>query len=238
MTPILDFERVGSRPNARRSMSGSGVGSCSSTTVPGPTMVLLALCVAMMACNSKELTRSKATQIIKQNIKFPQMLTDTIPIGEFRVPQPTFEAFMSDPLAGKSYKSLVDAGLVSLHWSRGERSAMLFGGRQSGIVLADLTAKGRLYVVGDNKLVAPTGGQRQITVRMCEKEFDKVTGITMIEGELGSKAKVEYAWKFENQSPFEAVVEASSGSGQCSSNVTHSSAVIMQLYDDGWRIAR
>jgi hypothetical protein len=66
---------------------------------PSTISLLLTACAVLTACNSKELTRSNAATIIKQNLGFPQDVTVRFSLGQVNVGQNPFERFALAPSA-------------------------------------------------------------------------------------------------------------------------------------------
>jgi hypothetical protein len=198
-------------------------------------LTALSLALVIAGCSSKELTRSKAAKIIRANVHFPDPVTDTMQMGDISIPQTTVEGLFSTPRTGPYLKALSDRGLVKFELKKIETGPAWLGAKQAGLFSAKVTDKGNQYLVGPPPGGLMTGGPR--VVKMCDREFDTVTGITMVQPEVGGGAKVEYTWKFDNKTPFEEVAEQAFGAEKtaCGPNAQHTGAVLMKLYDDGWR---
>lgn len=119
---------------------------------------------------------------------------------------------------------------------------------KDNVVIVELTDKGKQYLVGDETQLLR--GMRRVTLKFCEKQFNEVTGIVMLEAPV-KMATVEYTWKLANPTVFETVTEqALAGEtltmdgktakvpkhlGVCESTKTNPAKAVLKLYDDGWR---
>jgi len=97
-------------------------------------------------------------------------------------------------------------------------------------MLVKLTKKGETYDAG-----SPRAGV--VAVRMCEQQFDQVTGIEMSKN--NTAARVEYTWKLGNLTPFgQRQTEVLGQASVCGNLAPQPDSVSLSLYDDGWRIAQ
>ena len=200
------------------------------------------------------MSRSRAGEIITEKLGFPQDVTLAVNLGKLSVPQTSLEAYVSDkgtdpasklgvmlggsPINGRWYKRVADEGLATLDWV----GTMNVGGilpTTQGIITFELTNEGLVYAVGKERKTKQGNLQvRSITLKLCERQFDSVTGIKMIQGPFGNGAQVEYQWKYGDKTPFgTAQAQLYPQNAMCPDRLQAASA-FMQLYDDGWRLAK
>jgi len=186
----------------------------------------------LVGCSSKDLTRSKAAAIITRELHFPQPVALDIKLGRLAVGELTFDRFVGD---NSFYKKASDQGLLTMAW-QGTQTTNAFFVETHGLVTLELTDQGRKLMIGNE---VPASGQgmgytpKHAAIKLCEKEFDDVTGITALGPALGNISTVEYQWKFGNLTPLGKAEAAT-----CGSLEPHKESVAMQLYDDGWRLTR
>jgi len=192
-------------------------------------LLLVAIALSLLAaCTSKTysrtLTRANAAEIISK--QFPIQMTFNMAIGRTSPGESSMERYLQTP-DGQVHKLWQDDGLISLEWQsiagpprRMMKPAMLIG----------LTKKGESYDAG-----SPKAGVAAI--RMCEQQFDHVTGIEM--GKNNTAAKVEYTWKLGNLTPFgKRQTEVLGQASLCGNLAPQPDSVSLRLDDDGWRIAQ
>ena len=191
-------------------------------------------CFVFTGCGSKELTRSRAAEIIAKNIHFPEVITGQVRLGHLSTEETSFEKFTSANPGGIWYKILSEKGQLSLSWQGISKSTSGVYTVNWGNVFVVLNPSGTKYQLGPEQDDA-TG--KYINVKLCDKQFDEVTGITAIDQ---SNATVEYKWKFENLTPFgNAQIDMERQMGgrwaACSQRGVRIVSVRMRRYDDGWR---
>jgi hypothetical protein len=87
------------------------------------------------------------------------------------------------------------------------------------------TEKGRKYVSGRIR----DDRYDMVNIKVAEKQFLEVTSILP---EDGTKAQVEYTWKFANITPFGKYMK----SKKWKSTEFKKERIQMCLYDDGWKV--
>ena len=181
--------------------------------------VLVLLCVLCPACNSKELTRSKAAEILSK--QFPRPVTYNLVIGRIGSLEPTLERHFKTDL-GRVEKLEQADGLISVAWTETPRHE----------VRVELSDKGKSCVAGGG---TKDGVMEWVPVRVCEDQFGEVTGITMIDP---NNAQVDYTSKRGNLTPFgrQQIKGGGANSIPCSDVEPKKESAILTLYDDGWRI--
>jgi hypothetical protein len=128
---------------------------------------------------------------------------------------------------GKLHKLWQDDGLLSMRWEGIVRHPL---GMLVPVVLVELTEKGKSDAAG-----TPNSGF--IGIKMCEQQFDRITGIEISNNDTA--AKVEYTWKLANLTPFGKRQNEVLGQGAfCGNLASQADSILMSLYDDGWRVAQ
>jgi hypothetical protein len=197
--------------------------------------IVLSATILLGGCNSQTLTRSRAADIIKTGMKFPQPITDTFTVGLGAVPQTSLDAALNSPQLGKYIRALLDHGLVTMEWRGTKTQYSVIGGNQEvGVIWTDITPKGQQYLVGPYAISKTSTQSQRVTLRMCERQFDEVTGISAITQGI---MQVNYTWKIAGETPFQKIAEESLGNGKgvCASPGFNDAAARLKLYDDGWR---
>jgi len=199
----------------------------------GSVIYLISLALLCGCSSTKELTRSKAAKLIQDNIKFPKDIISNYQIGESNVPAKTLEAAFALNDNSRYSRLLVVNGLETIEW----KGTGNYYGTPFGIVLTNLTDKGRRYLAPAQVGAVITKGARNVAIKMCELQFDGVTGITPLSDTADGGTRVEYKWRIINKTPFQNLREDIFPSEQssCSPNGLTQGAVVMRLYDDGWR---
>jgi hypothetical protein len=180
---------------------------------------VLAAAIGLAGCNSKELTRSRAASLIEKNVNFKgNPIVSQLGVGEVVVKQTSLDEIFADPQIGKYYRALKKQEVEDFTLT-------------GNMLSAKLTEKGMRFVTFGSP---PQHGMGSVTIRLCDIAFDSVTGISMPSPD---QATVEYVWKFVNKTPFEVASEEAFGvdKGPCGKNADNKGAVVLKLYDDGWR---
>lgn len=215
----------------------------SNSTVAVLTWAVMCICLGLSSCGSQNLTRSKAQAIVVNSAGYPIIQTDTTHIGEVSTSDLTFGSYKDHE--GKYESALNDGGVVSLEWKGTHKDPnQILGTKEVGIVNVSLTGDGKGFLIGDeNGIDANTvkgfypRSQKKIKVKMCERRFNSVTGIEMVDSPVGKRARVEYTWSFEERTPFQFAFEKAYGveNTACGPRGTQNAVAILRLFDDGWR---
>lgn len=182
---------------------------------------------------SGELTREQAEKALAEYFEFPRPV-----MTEF----PTLTTFHHLHRAGggkEAFDALMDQRIIA-SW----KVVIVQPLEWLCVVEVKLSPQGQQYAVGEphatrgsNNLDFLDVVQKGITsmaidVKACDIRFHKITGIAPVDSEKGKSARVEFEWSYANPTPFLAY----SDEARNSINQVRQSAVLFNLYDDGWRL--
>jgi hypothetical protein len=182
-------------------------------------MTLIFVCLLVLSCG-RNLTRRHAAEMISQKFGYPSPREKRIKIGESRLDfyadSGDEASFLQSPAAAE-IKKYQEAGLIKIEnlAIRGD----FLPRSHVATFLVRLTPEGRRYIVNDDAVYP--------SVRLCSDVLDKVTGIAL--SGAGNQAAVEFSTRCSETTTFgkiDGIDEARLDAHQ----------VVMQLYDDGWRI--
>ena len=200
--------------------------------------IALSVCVLLAGCGSKELTRSKAATLIKQQLikDGVNRMSDKLVLGDLEVPYPTLEGWIHDDQGGRLYAIFAKRKLVGLTL-KGTVSRQVYKGsfgamepKEFGTINVHLTEEGKRYVMGGEGI---DNGHKYVPIVMCDQVLDSITGITL-EGS-NQTARVEYKLKLVNPTPFALAESEWAGRPICNPELIDRS-LMFRLFDDGWRI--
>jgi hypothetical protein len=174
----------------------------------------------LVACGSKELSRSKAAKLIKEKYYTSQMIQDGA--------QRTQITEMKGSLVGQSGNAMIPGYNLSdlRNYEKAGWITLVVRSCQTGTCFVDvsLTSKGVEESKGWKK-ISNVVGEKVWEVPIFQREFVEVTGITSSEP---SSAVVEFTSRWiptEKGKEMGAVPSA-----------PKSSTANFRLYDDGWRL--
>lgn len=178
--------------------------------------IAMSLCISLAACNSKELSRAKAASIL--SARYPRPLSSAI----------VLQADMTTH--GKTQFEIQFKRLLELEEADGllVTKSSVTPGFSFPTINAVLTQKGKAFAGSDTDF-------RYAKVKMCEEHFNEVTGISTSE----QHAVVEYTIIDKNFTPFaQRNREVYGALPKPCVETPQKVQVVMQLYDDGWRLAQ
>lgn len=195
--------------------------------------LVLALVTLISSCSSR-LSRGKAEELIVKHYQLPISIVQYIPVGTRQAPcVHTLDEFLADQTRERpQFKVFLDRGLTTITnvrpYAHGQYEWGFFGCEKYGILFDhSLTSAGQKLVIAQQQ-----ASSNQVSVKICEQHFGKVTGIAFSEGE--KMAKVEFTTRYANHTPFMLPWKAR----DFDISVDHPSSISMRLYDDGWRIEK
>lgn len=202
--------------------------------------VAITLTVSLMGCSSKELTRSKAADLITHYKDFDPNMAVKVAVGTLWWDWRMLDSFDNS----YPFKALETGGLLTMR-ETGKKE-----GYWSKQYVVEPTATGadriKTWTKTIEKLPGVTGrtdcyttpGHREpcdepvgtiYSVVLAKRKLNEVTGIAEIK-EL-SATGVEFNWEWE------PTADAKLFAGRVSAGVKKGEA-LLQLYDDGWRVER
>lgn len=184
-------------------------------------LLTLSIFIALsLGCAQKKLTSEKAKSIIIEHLKHQK------PVYQGFVAGKNAYTYRNEREKQKKINDLFDPlakeGLITYNCHPGGKIDVFF------------TEKGRKYVISDLKISSygyGIGGYDMTSIKVAEKQFVEVTDIL---SEDGTRAQVEYTWKFGNITPFGKYLQ----SEKWKSTELKEERIQMCLYDDGWGVKK
>jgi hypothetical protein len=174
----------------------------------------------MLGCsNNSALTRSKAEQVIKGQIKYPKDILGVCATKRAAGNAPQYAAYVAGYRA--YFEQLQAQGL--LRYTTG--TATQGPNDTLTTFTATLTDKGQSFVVGPAENVDRNAYSQFLTVKTGQLEFGEITGI--VERKESSTAEVHYT---------EKVVETPFGTALGVAKGPYVRTATFTKYDDGWRL--
>lgn len=179
------------------------------------SFILLTLSIPIalnVGCAQKKLTNEKAKSII---------------IEHFKYPQPVYQGMMAGKKAygyGKN-KERQKQKINDLLEPLAKEGLITYISHPGGDIDIFATEKGRQYVDGAIR----NDRYDTVNIKVAEKQFLEVVSILP---EDGTKAQVEYTWRYGNITPFGKHMK----SERWKSTEHKKEKIQMCLYDDGWRV--
>ena len=187
--------------------------------------------VLMLGCGSRELTRSKAKELVTEKLKkeppVPGRTAFAISVGKLAGGKATN---LQQVLADKSqnarfWKSLADSGMIKVDWLGIEPINENGASGKNAFVDVSLTPAGSALKVTE------AGGY--VVIKACERIIQDVTGISSTGN--ASAATIEYTWQYGNLTPFVKAIREIYGSTLCDAT-TQKGHASFRRFNDGWRI--
>ncbi len=161
----------------------------------------------------KKLTNEKAKSIIIEHFKYPQPVYKGMMVGKHAYSY------------GKSRERQKQKKINDLLEPLAKEGLITYISHPEGAIDVFATEKGRQFY--DAKI--RDGAYATVNIKVAEKQFLEVVSILP---EDGTKAQVEYTWRYGNITPFGKHLE-----GERWKSTEHKKEKIqMCLYDDGWRV--
>lgn len=180
--------------------------------------------------STRELSRSRAAELIKMDSDFKSTFDRKIPVGRFWYDGQNIEYFLYDDLL-----PLVDQSILNLK-KTGRKE---YAGRYIEQIV-ELTTKGEIEAKAWLKTSESIKGEFEIApdspdvtvyrMAIAERQLVEVTGIAMNEG--GKTARVEFTWKWIPTTQAKLLPK------KVPSNEPHECAAVFRFYDDGWRLVK
>jgi len=148
----------------------------------GFILLTLSIFIALsLGCAQKKLTSEKAKSIIIEHSKFPKPVHLGFMAGK------NAYSYRNEREKQKKINDLFDP--------LAKEGLITYNSHPEGDIDVFFTEKGIKYVTGKYR----DDRHDIINIKVCEKQFVEVTDIS---SEDGTKAQVEYTWKYDNITPF------------------------------------
>lgn len=178
-------------------------------------------CLVNLGCQSKELSRAKAEELLRASNQFGKTLNKTIKLGFWTYGNCGYlesNIRQGYPDAPRDWLTLKELGLVDFKDSYRPPSGFMAGIRGCEIVLSE---KGRSWHMSPQ-------GQNKYKMPLATSEFVSITGISADEKQTA--ATVEFNWRWTLTEVGEKLPnlfkDTQAKAGRAS----------LQRYDDGWRV--
>jgi hypothetical protein len=184
-------------------------------------IIFIPACLILTSCSSKEITRERAADLIRNNENFKEAEGEKLLTGNFCYDWRNLrDAYNYTPLESSGLlrvNDLGDGGCGSM-WLKRYNVELTSRG----------VAKASSWTTSDDKGWA-TDAQNATTyfIPTANKELVEVTGITK-ESE-GNLAEAEFTWKW-------APTDEAETFGKTPTTEIQQGRAALQLYDDGWRV--
>ena len=184
----------------------------------------------MLGCGSRELTRSKAKELVAQKLKkepsVPGSTAFAVSVGKVASGKASdLQQVLADSQNGRFWKSLADSGMITVSWIGIEPTSGNGAYGKSAFVDVSLTPAGSAFELSEASGYA--------VVKACERVVQDVTGISSRGN--ASTADVEYTWQYGNLTPFAKAIREIYGSTLCNPT-THNGHASLRRSDNGWEI--
>jgi hypothetical protein len=177
-------------------------------------LLILSVFIALsLGCAREKLTSEKAKSIIIEHFKYPQPVYKGLSAGKNAYYYRKNQESEKQKKINDLFDPLAKEGLIT------------YNSHPSGYIDVFATEKGREYVSGRIR----EDRYDMVNIKVAEKHFFKVTSISPGDG---TKAQVEYTWKFGNITPFGKYMK----SEKWKNTALKKEKVQMCLYDDGWKV--
>jgi hypothetical protein len=176
-------------------------------------LLTLSIPIALnVGCAQKKLTNEKAKSII---------------IEHFKYPQPVYQGMMAGKTAYSYWKNKErqKQKINDLLEPLAKEGLITYISHPGGDIDVFVTEKGRQYVDGEIR----DDRYATASIKIAEKQFLEVVSILP---EDGTKAQVEYTWRFGNITPFGKHMK----SKKWKSTEPKKEKIQICLHDDGWRV--
>lgn len=185
----------------------------------------------MLGCGSRELTRSKAMELVAEKLKkeapVPGSTAIAVSVGKVAGGKATdLQQVLSDESRnGRFWKSLAASGMITIKWIGIEATNENGAYGKGAFVDVFLTPAGSALKIKE--------ARGYVVVKACERIIQDVTGISL-SGNT-STAHIDYTWHHGNLTPFAKAVREIYGSNICDPNTQNGHATLRR-FASGWKI--
>ncbi len=184
----------------------------------------------MLGCGSRDLTRSKAKELISEKLKEEPPVSGStafaVSIGRLEGGKATdLQQVLADTSQnGRFWKNLSANGMITVKWIGIEPINENGTHGESAFVDVSLTTAGSALKIRE--------ANGYVVVKACERIIQDVTGISS----RGNKSTdIEYTWHYGNLTPFAKAIREVYGSTICDPTTQHEHATL-QRFDNGWKM--
>ena len=190
------------------------------------SLFILSILLFIISCDSNELTREKAKEIIVMDKNYPKSATYNFSHGTIRMDKQEMDG----------YKTLINAGLINIKILETEKWNM---GYAKFLVLVSLTEQANDYVEGSTTQRSTNYKSKayyvyKTPVKIFDQLFNEITGIRV--NDESNSAQVEYTEERTNYTPFHDFLRARYGPQVYKKPTLIERDADLALYDDGWRM--
>lgn len=193
--------------------------------VPSRSILMTIVCGACLflgACQSNQMTRTKAHDLLTAALKTASPATNEIETG-YR--------WDNTPGPDELHRELVNKGLI-------EYEELGASERLVNHYRVTLTPLGAQFKVAERPFAdyLTRRAFQSCSMRMADRIIVEVTGLRL--NPSGDSAEVEFTWKYTDVTPFGELAHLLSDELNYSADRVFPASVTLSKYDDGWRLPK